>query len=56
MGPPPHHGHRSTRADSAGVSEVHPGVSPKNSPLLGSRNVQERLPGTFSLHVREGVL
>lgn len=35
---------------------VHPGVSPKNSHLLGSRNVRERLPGTFSLHVREGVL
>lgn len=35
---------------------VHPGMLPKISHLLGSRNVRERLPGTFSLHMREGVL
>ena len=35
---------------------VHPGMLPKNSHLLGSRNVRERFPGTFSLHMREGVL
>ena len=35
---------------------VHPGMLPKNSHLLGSRNVRERFLGTFSLHMREGVL
>ena len=34
---------------------IQPGVSPKNSRLLGSRNVWERFPGTFSLHIGERV-